>query len=36
VDDPIKEKWLGSPTIDSEQIKTVLKYLQIVGNETNK
>jgi hypothetical protein len=27
VADPIKEKWVGSPTIDSAEIKTVLKYI---------
>jgi hypothetical protein len=34
--DPIKEKWIGSPTINQNQTKKVLKYLQNVGNETNK
>jgi hypothetical protein len=31
-----KKKRVGSPTVNLEQTKTVLKYLQKVRNETNK
>jgi hypothetical protein len=34
--DPIKEKGIGSLTIDPKQTKTILKYIQQIGNRTNK
>jgi hypothetical protein len=36
VGDPINEKGVDSPTLDPNQIETALRYLQMVGNETNK
>jgi hypothetical protein len=36
VGEPINEKDIGSPTVNSNQTETTLKYLQKVRNVTNK